>query len=86
MVAAGGRSRRLSERLQLIRNDIFSMRLCDAGSYIENTFVDTMYVEWFSRVAESGKPYRNLAKADSWKCPYNNARACFEIMERLKER
>lgn len=51
--------------------------------YIENTFVDKTYGEWFSRVSDDRLPYRNMAKVSAWKCPYHNARACFEILERV---
>jgi mannobiose 2-epimerase len=52
-------------------------------AFIEKYIVDREHGEWFSRVSQLGAPAMELYKVDSWKCPYHNGRACFEVMERL---
>ncbi|RAP77933.1 AGE family epimerase/isomerase [Paenibacillus montanisoli] len=51
--------------------------------YIEERFSDRLNGEWFAMVAADGRTDRSLPKVDAWKCPYHNARACFELVERL---
>ena len=50
--------------------------------FIQSTVVDREGGEWFFRVARDGTPYREEDKVGPWKCPYHNARACLEILER----
>ena len=51
--------------------------------FINQYFVDKDNGEWhnelYGNIPDSGMP-----KAGFWKCPYHNARACFEIIKRLK--
>jgi cellobiose epimerase len=56
--------------------------------YIEKKVVDRKHGEWHARLSRDGVP---LTEADDpeahlvgpWKCPYHNARVCFEMLERL---
>lgn len=53
-------------------------------AFIQRTIVDREGGEWHFRVSRSGEPYRGEEdKVGPWKCPYHNARACLEIMERV---
>lgn len=52
--------------------------------FIEKFIVDHVHGEWFWRVSRSGQPDAAEDKVGPWKCPYHNSRACFEVMERLK--
>jgi mannobiose 2-epimerase len=52
--------------------------------FIEKFIVDKEHGEWFFRVTEDGEPILSHEKAGFWKCPYHNARACLEIIHRLK--
>lgn len=53
--------------------------------FIENYVVDHENGEWFFRVDLEGNPVRSYEKAGFWKCPYHNARACLEILQRVEE-
>jgi mannobiose 2-epimerase len=52
-------------------------------AFIEKYILDREHGEWFSMVSQSGVPAMEACKVDTWKCPYHNSRACFEVMERL---
>ena len=51
-------------------------------AFIQSTIADRDKGEWFFRVRRDGTPYHEEDKVGLWKCPYHNARACFEILER----
>jgi len=57
--------------------------------FTERHVVDAKYGEWFAVLDRSGQVYPDYPKfADSqkigpWKCPYHNARACFEVLRRV---
>jgi len=52
-------------------------------SYIQNNFVDRAHGEWFNELSIDNTPDINLPKAGFWKCPYHNARCCFEVAGRM---
>lgn len=53
-------------------------------AFIQRSIVDRDGGEWHFRVSRDGAPYRDEEnKVGPWKCPYHNARACMEIMERV---
>ena len=51
--------------------------------FIEKYIVDRKNGEWFWKVTKEGKPVTAEYKVSEWKCPYHNARACLEILNRL---
>ena len=54
--------------------------------YIDTFLVDHEYGEWFTMLGNSGEVLPGQhAKIDGWKCPYHNARMCFEIIERYEK-
>lgn len=61
----------------------FAEAAVEAWGFIRHVLVDRDGGEWFFRVARDGTPYREEDKVGLWKCPYHNARACLEIMERV---
>lgn len=52
--------------------------------YIEKHLIDRENGEWFSLIKTDGSVDHNRPKIGFWKCPYHNARACFESSDRLR--
>jgi mannobiose 2-epimerase len=52
-------------------------------SYIQNHFVDRTHGEWHNELSLDNTPDTSMPKAGFWKCPYHNARACFEVVGRI---
>jgi mannobiose 2-epimerase len=52
--------------------------------FIERFVIDHTYGEWYYRVSPEGRPELDLPKVSPWKCPYHNARAALEIIERTQ--
>ena len=50
--------------------------------YIQSHFADHVHGEWHNELASDNTPDTGMPKAGFWKCPYHNARACFEIIRR----
>jgi mannobiose 2-epimerase len=51
--------------------------------YVQQHFVDRVHGEWYNELNLDNTPDLKLPKAGFWKCPYHNARACFEIARRM---
>jgi cellobiose epimerase len=57
----------------------------EQAMYIRRHMSDRIGGEWFGVLDENGLPDpRQAAKVTGWKCPYHNARMCFEIIERYE--
>lgn len=60
-----------------------------AWRFIDDHVVDRMHGEWFAELDRSGQPLPDYplnagsCKIGPWKCPYHNARACFEVLRRV---
>lgn len=54
-------------------------------NFTSKYFVDNKNGDWHNEVSHNGTADNTLPKADPWKCPYHNARMCFEIYERTLE-
>lgn len=52
--------------------------------FIEQFVIDHTYGEWYYRVSPEGRPELDLPKVSPWKCPYHNARAALETIERVR--
>jgi len=50
--------------------------------YIKNHFTDYKNGEWHNELSLDNTPDAKMPKAGFWKCPYHNARCCFEIIKR----
>jgi len=50
--------------------------------FIKNYFADSVNDEWHNELYSDNTPDTSMPKAGFWKCPYHNARACFEIIRR----
>jgi mannobiose 2-epimerase len=60
-----------------------------AWNYIEEKVVDRLHGEWHAKLTREGVPLTEAEDPDAvlaglWKCPYHNARLCYEMMERLE--
>ncbi|MNP27382.1 Cellobiose 2-epimerase [compost metagenome] len=62
----------------------FEQASLHSWSFIQKYIVDHEHGEWFLSVNREGVPNSAHPKVSPWKCPYHNARACMEILERLK--
>jgi|LSQX01.3.fsa_nt_gb mannobiose 2-epimerase len=70
---------------QLTGEDKYMVAAMAGWQYIERYFIDREYGEWFAVLNENGEPYPDKSKVESWKSPYHNGRACFELVSRLEE-
>ena len=56
------------------------------AQYIRRVMSDRVEGEWFGFLdADGNQGKKGQAKVSGWKCPYHNARMCFEIIERYRE-
>lgn len=51
--------------------------------FINDKIIDHKQGEWFWRVDVNGNAFSEDEKVGFWKCPYHNARACVELIERI---
>ncbi|MGC9953099.1 MAG: AGE family epimerase/isomerase [Rhizomicrobium sp.] len=61
-----------------------------AWDYIEAKVVDRVHGEWHAKLSREGVPLTAEQDPDAqlvgpWKCPYHNARVCYEMIERLEK-
>ena len=68
---------------QLTGKEDFKLKAEKSWDYIDSKFIDKERGEWFGAVKEDGTQIHG-DKANFWKCPYHNARACVEMWKRLE--
>jgi mannobiose 2-epimerase len=51
--------------------------------YIQKYFRDCAHGEWHNELGPGNMPDTAMPKAGFWKCPYHNARMCFELIRRM---
>jgi mannobiose 2-epimerase len=69
---------------QLTGNSRYYDAAYKSWCFIENHLVDKVHGDWFEYLKEGGRlPGPDEAKADPWKGPYHNGRACMEVLTRL---
>lgn len=61
----------------------FLAKAIAAWNFISGHIIDRTNGEWYWSVNNEMQPNLKEDKAGFWKCPYHNARMCFEILERL---
>ncbi len=69
---------------QINGDEAFFTASRNCWDFIEEYLIDRQHGEWFWKVSSQGTPSQDKFKVDVWKCPYHNARTCFEVLERLK--
>lgn len=74
----------LLNTFELTGNKVYLTKAIHCWKYITEHLTDHSRGEWYWSIKADGTI--NLAddKAGFWKCPYHNARACMEIMQRCK--
>jgi len=68
---------------QISNEEHFLVAACRSWAFIEKFILDRENGEWFWLVSRDGVPGTTQDKVGPWKCPYHNARACMEVIERL---
>ncbi len=63
----------------------FAVAALKTWEFIDACVIDHAGGEWYTRVSREGVPEPGLTKAGFWKCPYHNARAMLETMERVHQ-
>ncbi len=53
--------------------------------FIRDHMVDKEHGDWIKKLHRDGKVDESNYKVGPWECPYHNSRACFEMIDRLKE-
>ncbi|HEY4976726.1 MAG TPA: AGE family epimerase/isomerase [Gaiellaceae bacterium] len=69
---------------ELSGKDDFLEAALASWQFIDQFVIDHTYGEWYYRVSPEGKPELELPKVSPWKCPYHNARAALETIERVQ--
>ncbi len=67
---------------QLTHEPAFLNESLQSWTFIKQYLLDRQGGEWFMGVTADHKPTGNR-KISMWKCPYHNARACMEMIDRL---
>jgi len=69
---------------QLTNDPLYVQYLLHTWDFIKEHIIDRKYGEWFWGVTgEYNK--MNEPKVGFWKCPYHNARACLELVSRIRD-
>lgn len=73
---------------QLTGESAFRAAALRAWTYIENHVVDRVHGEWHAKLSRDGVVLTEAEDPDAvlagpWKCPYHNARVCYEMLNRL---
>jgi mannobiose 2-epimerase len=69
---------------ELSGKDDFLEAALASWQFIDQFVIDHTYGEWYYRVSPEGQPELELPKVSPWKCPYHNARAALETIERVQ--
>lgn len=70
---------------QITGEDRYWQAAADCWTFTREHLIDKVHGEWFWSTDKNGVPSLAEGKVNEWKCPYHNGRACFEIIERLKD-
>ena len=71
---------------QLSNDEKYLYQSLNSWEFIKKHLI-TKTGEWlWATQGEKNLPMPNQDKAGFWKCPYHNARACLEVMDRIKKR
>lgn len=73
---------------QMTKDERYRTAAKGVWDYIATKVVDRVHGEWHAKLSPDGRPLPYAEDSDAclagpWKCPYHNARACFEMLARL---
>ena len=73
---------------ELTGEETFRNAALRAWNYIEEHVVDRVHGEWHAKLSRDGVVLTESEDPDAvlvgpWKCPYHNARVCYELLNRL---
>ena len=61
-------------------NEKFAEAIVDIWNFTNEHMIDVENGEWFFRLDEHNKPYREEDKLGMWKCPYHNSRGLMMLL------
>lgn len=67
--------------LQLSGDQKFEEVMLDIWDFTKRYLIDSVNGEWFFRIDEDNRPYKEEDKVGMWKCPYHNTRACIMLLQ-----
>ena len=70
---------------QLTHRESFLENSLSAWQFAQNHLLDKANGEWIWGVYDDYSPMTSEDKIGFWKCPYHNARACLEVVQRCRE-
>ncbi|MEO6682257.1 MAG: AGE family epimerase/isomerase [Ginsengibacter sp.] len=68
---------------EITQDDMWLSKSVQVWEYVKNNLKDAEFGEWYWGLDENNQ-IMSEDKIGFWKCPYHNARACLEILKRLK--
>ncbi len=69
---------------EITGNPKFLEAAVNSWRFIKGHLIDQKHGEWFEKTSREGLPYKKMDKVRSWKGPYHNMRAIFEVNRRVK--
>jgi len=69
---------------QITGDEKYMQQSIRSWQYVKQYIRDAEKGEWFWGVAEDGSLMQGYDKVGFWKCPYHNARACLELIQRIE--
>lgn len=70
---------------EITKEEKFLAASLKSWEFIKTYLIDPTYGEWFEKVDRNGVPFNEMDKVRSWKAPYHNCRALFEISLRANK-
>jgi mannobiose 2-epimerase len=69
---------------QLTKENAYLEKSLNSWNFAKKHLLDQEKGEWYWGVLDDYSLMKNEDKVGFWKCPYHNARACMEVMQRCK--
>ncbi len=69
---------------EMTKEEHFLQAAYKTWDFTKQHVIDKENGEWFWNITADGKVKGGFVKVGTWKCPYHNSRACYEMIERMK--